>query len=127
MAERRETNPLLSGPVLLALTAVASGLIFFQTALRSSRPGNKPEHERTSSGDQTVDARLWQDPFEAIHSKVLERSKERKETAKEKAKEPAKEATEENKPQAQPEEDSRFSVVEIAKQIERQSWRPLDE
>ena len=108
MAERRETNPLLSGPLLLAVAAVASGLILSQTAIRSSRPGSKPEHERTSAGDQTIDARLWQDPFEAIHSKVLERVKESKES---------------NTP-ARLEKSSRFSVTEMAQQIERHFREP---
>src|SRR5713226_381397 len=82
MAERRETNPLFSAVTVLAVTGVASGLFFLQPSIRSSRPGNKLEHERTSAGDQTVDARLWQDPFEAIHPKVLEGRNQRKEAGK---------------------------------------------
>src|SRR5881409_2709730 len=74
MAERRETNPMFSGPVLLAVTAVVGGLIWSSGPLRSSRPGDKPGQERASIGDQAVEARLWQDPFEAIPTNVFAQS-----------------------------------------------------
>jgi hypothetical protein len=66
MEEKRPSNLLLNWPGLLLLAAVAGGWWALQTPLSSSRPGGKAETGATLIGDQVVDSRLWQDPFEAI-------------------------------------------------------------
>src|SRR6266496_5028987 len=104
MAERRETNPMFSWPGLIALTAVTGSLVWAYSPLRSSRPGDKPEHERAAIGDQGVEARLWQDPFEAIHTNVLEIRKG-------------------DQAQSPSENDTLFSVDAMGSQILRQSQR----
>ena len=66
MEEKRAKNTLLSWPTLLLVTAAASGLVWWQTPLTSSRPGGHSRHEHLLIGDQSVEARLWQDPFTAV-------------------------------------------------------------
>src|SRR3989442_8986463 len=111
MAENRDNNPLLSWPGMLGLTALVSSLFWLISPLRSSRPSDKPVHERTSIGDQDIEARLWQDPVGAI----LERRKEFKDDSTT------------NDVQTRSEKDTRFSVGEIARQIERRFTFLADE
>jgi len=53
-------------PGLVAAAAVAGGVIFLHQPLRSSRPEGNPGREAKVYGQETIPARLWQDPLEAI-------------------------------------------------------------
>lgn len=71
MADRDSDNPLLSWPIVAALmAAIGGGVLFWPGPLKSSRPESGAEGLTNSFGDQTVQARLWQDPFEAIEPDV---------------------------------------------------------
>jgi len=74
MAERDgESSPFPAWPLLIALAAaIGGGVVFWPAPLKSSRPGGNAKIQTASVGDQTVQARLWQDPFEAIQPSVHE-------------------------------------------------------
>jgi hypothetical protein len=50
---------------IATLIVLIGGIAFYLAPLTSSRPSAEPGHEVTPWGNQDVDARLWQDPFEA--------------------------------------------------------------
>jgi hypothetical protein len=51
-------------PQILLLVAVAANLFWLPAVLKSSRPQEHAAFEATGN-EPLVDARLWQDPFEA--------------------------------------------------------------
>src|SRR4051812_20838879 len=58
-----ETSPFaLPGAILVLLGALVS-VYWFQTPLTSSRPPEVSNEIEASSGEQTIPARLWQDPL----------------------------------------------------------------
>src|SRR5580765_8866606 len=61
-------------PSIVAVAGLVGGLYFKPIPLHSPRPADKAALERRSIGDQTVDARQWQDPFEAVHKYIKEQS-----------------------------------------------------
>lgn len=67
MADQKEEKSKLplAGIVALLLTVVSS-LIIYQVPLKSSRPIDKEAEKAVSVGADRVQARLWQDPFEAV-------------------------------------------------------------
>ncbi|HPW16584.1 MAG TPA: hypothetical protein PLM97_12610, partial [Nitrospira sp.] len=67
MAEQKEEKSKLplTGIVALLL-AVVSSLIIYQVPLKTSRPIDKEAEKAVSIGADRVQARLWQDPFEAV-------------------------------------------------------------
>jgi hypothetical protein len=52
-------------PLLLA-AVIATNLLWLPTPFKSSRPVEKLFYEHRSVGHQDMEARMWQDPFEAI-------------------------------------------------------------
>src|SRR5437870_790844 len=68
MDERKKGSSPLNIQTVLLVAAVAGGLYLVPSPLRSSRPSEKESLERTSLGDQVVQARLWQDPLEATEN-----------------------------------------------------------
>jgi hypothetical protein len=71
--ENRETSkasPIVSWQALVLIAAIASNLFWATPVLKSSRPQSKSAEQRTL-GKQDVDARLWQDPFQAIGPHAL--------------------------------------------------------
>ena len=67
MAEQKEEKSKLplTGIVALLL-AVVSSLVIYQVPLKTSRPIDKEAEKVGSVGTDRVQARLWQDPFEAV-------------------------------------------------------------
>lgn len=66
MAEENGTSSVvIQWSTLLALTAAVVGAVSRLTPLTSTRPADPVQGSRLSIGDQDVDARLWQDPFQA--------------------------------------------------------------
>ncbi len=65
MAEERSLNSLVTMPVLLAVITLAASLLWPHSPLRSPRPAGAPDKSSAESQAQDVEARLWQDPFEA--------------------------------------------------------------
>lgn len=53
-------------PGLVAAAAVAGGVFILHQPLRSSRPEGNPGREAKVYGQETIPARLWQDPMEAV-------------------------------------------------------------
>lgn len=51
---------------IVALLLFASGLLVHHLPLQSDRPGSKGREDKPSTDAQLVEARLWQDPFDAI-------------------------------------------------------------
>lgn len=51
----------------VALTALAGGYYLLPAALTSSRPSPGVLRRHATTGAEEVDARLWQDPFAAVH------------------------------------------------------------
>jgi hypothetical protein len=66
MGEQGEGNRLNWPGLIVLATAGIGGLIYFQAPLHSSRPASPKYTERRGIGDQTVYARLWQDPLETV-------------------------------------------------------------
>ena len=62
---------MVSWQALLLVAAIASNLFWATPLLRSSRPAVKSPGDQRSLGKQDVDARLWQDPFQAIGPQAL--------------------------------------------------------
>src|SRR5258705_2341824 len=66
-----KASPVVSWQALVLVAAIASNLFWATPLLRSSRPAVKSPGEQRSLGKQDVDARLWQDPFQAIGPQAL--------------------------------------------------------
>ncbi len=66
MPDEGESNQFKWPALLVVVAAAIGGLFWFQSPLRSSRPPSSQYHERRALGDQVVNARLWQDPFETV-------------------------------------------------------------
>ncbi|ULA65168.1 MAG: conserved membrane protein of unknown function [Nitrospira sp.] len=67
MAEQKNEKPTLPLTGLVALLlALVSGLVISQVPLKTSRPIDKEAEKAGSAGMDRVQARLWQDPFEAV-------------------------------------------------------------
>jgi hypothetical protein len=64
VAEKEEKSASIPWLPLITLIGVGSGLLLFFPQLTSSRPGGgEPQLAEKTFDDQTVDARLWQDPL----------------------------------------------------------------
>jgi hypothetical protein len=64
MAEKEENSPSIPWLPLITLIGVGSGVLLFFPQLLSSRPGGgDPQLAGNTFDEQTVDARLWQDPL----------------------------------------------------------------
>jgi len=74
VAEKEEKSASIPWLPLITLIGLGSGVIFFFPQLVSSRPGGgEPRLAEDTFDDQTVDARLWQDPLGvAIESRAKE-------------------------------------------------------
>jgi len=68
MAEEQKSGlaSILSVPTLLLITALAGGILWLPTALIPARPEETKHNLPGEIGTQDVEARLWQDPFEAL-------------------------------------------------------------
>ena len=55
---------------LLGLVAAGVTTALYFSPLTSSRPPEPAFHDQRSYGDQTIPARLWQDPFKAVDARV---------------------------------------------------------
>ena len=66
MEEKRKSSLPINWPSVALLVALAGNLLWLQSPLTSSRPAETAPHEGALLGDQKADARLWQDPFEAV-------------------------------------------------------------
>src|SRR2546421_10518983 len=66
MEEKKQKGSGFAWPSAAVVAALATVLVHNTSPLRSSRPDEKPRREHTAKGDQTVEARLWQDPFAAV-------------------------------------------------------------
>src|SRR5881394_717829 len=55
-------------PVVAALALAAGGVVLNNQPLHSPRPPDKALLRHALLGDQDVEARLWQDPLEAVHN-----------------------------------------------------------
>ncbi|MBS1190946.1 MAG: rane protein of unknown function [Rhodocyclaceae bacterium] len=54
---------------ILALLLFASGLLVPHLPLQSDRPGSEGKEDKPSTDAQVIEARLWQDPFDAVRRK----------------------------------------------------------
>ena len=61
----RDAASSYSGILLVILMSVGA-LLVQQIPLPSSRPAEAPVTQPAAAAQQNVDARLWQDPFEAV-------------------------------------------------------------
>lgn len=66
MDEKRKSSFPINWPSAALLLALAGNLLWLQSPLRSSRPAETARNDGVRLGEQLVDARLWQDPFEAV-------------------------------------------------------------
>ena len=67
MAEQKEEKSKLPlAGIVALLLAVVSSLVIYQVPLKTSRPIDKEAEKAVSIGADRVQARLWQDPFEAV-------------------------------------------------------------
>lgn len=67
MDEKRKSSFPINLPSAFLLLAVAGNLLWLQAPLTSSRPPETARTEGAGLVDQAVDARLWQDPFDAVN------------------------------------------------------------
>jgi hypothetical protein len=65
MAEKSSSSWGPQWTALIAVLVAAGGALFYVTPLSSSRPDAVPSSRITSLGYEDVEARLWQDPFQA--------------------------------------------------------------
>ncbi|MDA0738653.1 MAG: hypothetical protein O2999_05485 [Nitrospirae bacterium] len=65
---------------MLALVAVVSGLLISQIPLNTSRPIGQEAENLVFVGDDRVQSRLWQDPFEAVDDHLDKERQQRKES-----------------------------------------------
>ena len=79
MAEQQNDRPKLPFTSILALMAVVSGLLVSQIPLKTSRPIGKEAESQVFVGDERVQSRLWQDPFEAVEAHLEKERKRGKE------------------------------------------------
>jgi hypothetical protein len=64
MAEKEEKSGGIPWLPLITLIGVGSGVLYFLPQLTSSRPGGgEPQLAGSTFDEQTIDARLWQDPL----------------------------------------------------------------
>lgn len=70
MADQPNEKTKLPVTSMLALVAVVSGLVISQIPLKTSRPIGKEAENLVFVGDDRVQSRLWQDPFEAVDDHV---------------------------------------------------------
>src|SRR5437899_5267061 len=67
MEEKGTGNLSVNPQTLLVVIAVCVNLFWLkELPFKPSRPYESPGHDHPSAGGQDVEARLWQDPFEAI-------------------------------------------------------------
>ena len=66
MDEKKPGGLINSWPSIALITALAANLLWLQAPLKSSRPAERAAFNGTALGDQDAEARLWQDPFEAV-------------------------------------------------------------
>ena len=66
MDEKKPGGLINNWPSIALITALAANLLWLQAPLKSSRPAERAAFNGTALGDQDAEARLWQDPFEAI-------------------------------------------------------------
>jgi hypothetical protein len=67
MEEKRKSGLPINWPSAVLLLAVAGNLLWLQSPLTSSRPPETARFDSAVLGDQAVDSRLWQDPFDAVN------------------------------------------------------------
>jgi len=80
MAEPHTDKPKLPLTSMLALVAVVSGLLVSQVPLKTSRPISPDAEHQVLVGDDRVQSRLWQDPFEAVAAHLDKEKKQVKES-----------------------------------------------
>jgi hypothetical protein len=80
MAEPHTDKPKLPLTSMLALVAVVSGLLVSQVPLKTSRPISPDAEHQVLVGDDRVQSRLWQDPFEAVDAHLEEERKRAQES-----------------------------------------------
>jgi hypothetical protein len=74
--EEKQPTGILNGQTLLLLLAIAANAFWFHgIPLRSSRPKDQNLASEAVSALQDAEARLWQDPFEAVTSHLKESTK----------------------------------------------------
>ncbi len=74
MEEKRKNSFPINWPSVALLLALAGNLLWLQSPLHSSRPAETARDDGVRLGEQLADARLWQDPFEAV-SRFLKANK----------------------------------------------------
>ncbi|MDT7041037.1 hypothetical protein [Candidatus Nitronereus thalassa] len=79
MPDQQEEKPKLPLTSMLALVAVVSGLLVSQIPLKTSRPIGKEADNLVLVGDDRVQSRLWQDPFEAVDDHLVKERQQAKE------------------------------------------------
>jgi hypothetical protein len=66
MEDQKTTKVPGGWPGVMLIAALASNLLWLHSPLKSARPAEEARIQTASLGDQTAEARLWQDPFEAV-------------------------------------------------------------
>ena len=66
---------------VFVLVALLGGLWAYQGPLQSSRPVTKHAETHVIKGDEHVQARLWQDPFEAVEAHLAKEKEREKDNA----------------------------------------------
>lgn len=81
MAEQHDEKSRLPLAGILALLAMVSSFLIYEgVSLKTARPVNKEAANNVFLGEGLVQARLWQDPFEAVETYRLQQGKAQKET-----------------------------------------------
>lgn len=77
MAEQQDDKSRLPLPGILALVAIVSSFLIYEgISLKTSRPIDKETAGKAFPGMGLVQARLWQDPFEAVETYRLQEAKQ---------------------------------------------------
>src|SRR5687768_12783318 len=83
MAEQQDEKPRLPLAGLAILVTMIGGLLVYQDfALKTSRPVDKEKANYLSLDKDRVQARLWQDPFEAVATHRINEQKRSRESGK---------------------------------------------
>lgn len=83
MAEQRDEKPKLPLAGVAVLVTMIGGLLVYQDfALKTSRPVDKEKANYLSLDKDRVQARLWQDPFEAVATHRINEQKRLQESGK---------------------------------------------
>ncbi len=81
MAEQHDDKSRLPLAGILALLAMVSSFLIYEgISLKTARPVDKETTDNVFLGKGLVQARLWQDPFEAVETYRLQENKGQKET-----------------------------------------------